>query len=76
LQVGFLRYRQQDFEGTRRALSEAHRLAEPTAESLWLAVRAERKLGDRHAEASLTAQLRRNFPDSKEVRDMKRGAYE
>jgi type IV pilus assembly protein PilF len=49
---------------------------EPTAESLWLALRIERKLGDRVAETSLAAQLRRRHADSSEYRALLRGEYD
>ena len=71
-----VQYRRGQFEEARRLLGELHRSGEATAPSLWLAVRTERRLGDRTAEASYTAQLRRRFPDSKESQDMKRGIYE
>lgn len=38
-----------------------------TAEQLWLAVRIERKAGDRNAEASYGIQLRKRFPDARET---------
>lgn len=41
-----------------------------TAESLWLAVRIERALGDRIAENNYAMQLRRNFPDARETQLM------
>lgn len=44
-----------------------------TAEQLWLAVRIERKAGDRNAEASYGMQLRKHFPDSRETRLLMRG---
>lgn len=37
-----------------------------TAEQLWLAIRIERKVGDRNSEASYGMQLRNRFPDSRE----------
>jgi len=37
------------------------------AEQLWLAVRIERKTGDRNAEASYSVQLRKRFPDARET---------
>ena len=39
-----------------------------TAEQLWLAVRIERKVGDRNAEVSYGTQLRKRFPDANETR--------
>ncbi|CAH1904181.1 Type IV pilus biogenesis/stability protein PilW [Candidatus Nitrotoga sp. HW29] len=41
-----------------------------TAENLWLAVRIERKLGDRIAENNYAMQLRKNFPDARETQLM------
>lgn len=38
-----------------------------TAEQFWLAVRIERKVGDRNAEASYGTQLRKYFPDARET---------
>lgn len=52
------------------------KLVEPTAESLWLGVRVERKLGDRNAEGNYSAQLRRRFPASKEYQDFLRGNFD
>lgn len=48
----------------------------PTAEYLWLALRVERRLGDRNAEKSLAFQLQKNFPDSREARALAAGQYE
>jgi type IV pilus assembly protein PilF len=41
-----------------------------------MAIRVERKLGDRDAESSLANQLRRRFPDSREYAALTRGAYD
>lgn len=38
-----------------------------TAEQLWLAVRIERKVGDRNSEASYSMQLRKRYPDARET---------
>ena len=40
---------------------------EPSAETLWLGYRVERRAGDRDAAASYAAQLRRRFPESREA---------
>jgi len=71
-----LEFRRGDFPEAMHHLEEYHRLAAPNAESLWLAVRAERKLGNRRAENEYATQLRRSFPDSREARDLRRGSYE
>lgn len=44
-----------------------------TAEQLWLAVRIERKVGDRNSEASYSMQLRKRFPDARETQSLTRG---
>lgn len=44
-----------------------------TAEQLWLAVRIERKVGDKNAEANYTMQLHKRFPDSQESQLLLRG---
>ncbi len=46
------------------------------AETLWLGVRVERRLGDRISEASYALQLRNRFPDSREARALLAGQYE
>lgn len=75
-QLAALRYRTRDYNQAREMLAALHHDADPTAESLWLAVRVERKLGDRLAEAGFANQLRRRFPDSPEARELKRGNFE
>jgi type IV pilus assembly protein PilF len=44
------------------------------ADVLWLAIKVERKLGDKSAETSLVTQLRRRYPDSIEFAAYQRGA--
>lgn len=45
----------------------------PNAEQLWLAIRLERQLGNRTTEESLTLQLRKRFPDSREAQLLQSG---
>ena len=45
-------------------------------QALWLGVRAERKLGDREAEANYGAQLRREHPESMQAQWLISGDYE
>lgn len=47
-----------------------------TAEVLWLAIKIERKLGDRAAENSLVTQLRRRHGGSEEFAAYQRGAFD
>jgi len=76
LQLGEIRYRQGSLEEARRLVSRHNKLVEPTAESLWLALRIERKLGERLAEASYANQLRRRFSSSREYQKLQRGEYD
>lgn len=48
----------------------------PSAETLWLAIRIERKGKDRDSFNSLSAQLRRLFPGSREAELLQRGAFD
>ena len=52
LNLGQIRYRQGSLEEARKLVSRYNKLVEPTAESLWLALRVEHKLGERAAESS------------------------
>ncbi|MFM1990295.1 MAG: hypothetical protein RJA99_3252 [Pseudomonadota bacterium] len=47
----------------------------PSAETLWLGIRVDRRAGDRDSVASLSAQLRRQFPSSREANLLQRGAF-
>jgi type IV pilus assembly protein PilF len=57
---------------SRRLLS----MYDPNAEALWLALRVERRNGDREAEARFSSQLRRRFPESRETAMLLSGQYE
>ncbi|TCS99965.1 type IV pilus assembly protein PilF [Tepidimonas ignava] len=46
------------------------------AESLWLGVKIERRLGNREAAQQLGEQLRRRFPASREAGSYERGAFD
>lgn len=76
LQLAQVRYRQGQPDEARRLLARHAKLVEPTAESLWLALRVERRLGQRNAELSYANQLRRRFPASREAQALQRGQYE
>ncbi|MBV9190143.1 MAG: type IV pilus biogenesis/stability protein PilW [Betaproteobacteria bacterium] len=76
LQMGQIRYRQGNIEEARRLVSRYNKLVSPNPESLWLAVRIERKLGERVTEQSYANQLRRRFPNSAEYQSLQRGQYD
>ncbi|MDP2806006.1 MAG: type IV pilus biogenesis/stability protein PilW [Gallionellaceae bacterium] len=46
---------------------------ELSAENLWLAVRIERKVGDRNSEESYALQLRKRYPDARETQLLLKG---
>lgn len=76
LQFASLRYRQAHLTEAQRLLARYDDLAPPSAASLWLGVRIERRLGDRSQEAAYGLQLRKRFPDSNEARLLLAGQYE
>ncbi len=71
-----LSFRQGRYPAAKQWIADIERLMEPTAEVLWLAVRTERKLGNREAEARYANQLRRRFPGTPEQRLLGQGQYE
>jgi type IV pilus assembly protein PilF len=76
LQLGQIRYRQGNLDGARKLVSRYNKLVSPSSESLWLALRIERKLGERVAEQSYANQLRRRFAGSREYQSLQRGEYD
>lgn len=71
-----LYYRTDRLDLARSELAELTRRIDPNAEMLWLAIRVERKLGDREAENRFATQLRRRFPTSTEYQELAKGNYE
>lgn len=61
-------YERKDYAAAKKEMDSLMRVIKPNAESLWLAVRIERNLGDPASAASYAQQLRKNFPNSKEAR--------
>jgi type IV pilus assembly protein PilF len=76
LKLGEIRYRQGQIDDARKLLARHNKLVSPSAESLWLALRIERKLGERVAEQSYANQLRRRFPGSAEYQSLQRGQFD
>ena len=76
LKLGGIRYRQGRMDEARRLVTRYNKILAPSAESLWLGVRVERRLGDRLSERSYADQLRRRFPGSPEFRSLQQGAYD
>jgi type IV pilus assembly protein PilF len=53
-----------------------NKLVTPTSESLWLAVRIERRMGERVQEQAYANQLRRRYPQSQEYQALQRGQFD
>jgi len=77
LQLGQIRYRQGNMGEAKKLVARHNKvMAQPSAESLWLGLRIERKLGDRVAEQSFANQLRRRYPESPEFQALMRGQFD
>ena len=76
LRLGEFYLRKADLEKARFYAERINKNFDPTAESLWLSLRVERKSGDRASEASYAAQLRRRFPNSGEYLKLQQGLFE
>ncbi len=76
LKMGQIRYRQGNIDEARKLVARYNKLVTPNAESLWLALRVERRLGERVAEQSYANQLRRRYPGSPEYQALQKGQYD
>jgi type IV pilus assembly protein PilF len=76
LQLGQIRYRQGNLQEARKLVSRYNQLLNPSAESLWLALRIERRLGQRVAERNFAIELRRRYPDSRETQALQRNEFD
>lgn len=76
LNLAQLKYRLGDLDEARTLIRRYNKLVEPTAESLWLALRIERRLGDYTAATDYANQLRRRFAGSKEYQEMQKGQFQ
>jgi type IV pilus assembly protein PilF len=76
IQMGQIRYRQGRMDEARKLVLRYNKLVSPNAESLWLALRIERRSGQRVAETGYANQLRRRFSGSPEYQSLQRGEYD
>lgn len=76
LNLSRLWFRDGRYADARTLITRYNKVTDPTAESLWLVLRIERKLNDKSAEASAAAQLRRGFSTSQEYQDFLKGKFE
>lgn len=65
-----------EFSEARPHALDLARQANPGAEDLWLAVRVERKLGNKDGERRFADQLKRLYPDSLETSRLLAGQYD
>ncbi len=71
-----LAYRQGRYAEARQSIADLEKATELPADATWLALRIERKLGNRDGEARQTGRLKRVFPTSAETRKLQQGDYE
>lgn len=76
ISLAHAKYRRGDLNAARDLVGRYNKLSEPTAESLWLGLRIERKRGNSSAVTSYANQLRRGFPGSQEYQEMQKGRFE
>ena len=66
-------FEQENYKETKAYLTRYFRFDNPSVEALWLAVRNERKLANRSAEADYASLLCKRFPESSECQMIKAG---
>jgi type IV pilus assembly protein PilF len=71
-----LLFRRGDFNRAQFYIRRLNNSDLANAETLWLGVRVERRLGDRVAMLQLAEQLRKRFPKSREAAAYDRGAFD
>lgn len=72
-----INFRSARYKEARQRINDLHaQLGDPTAESAWLALRIDRKLGDRESEARYTGLLRRKFRNTAEYLKLSRGEFD
>jgi type IV pilus assembly protein PilF len=77
LNLGQIRFQQGNLGEARKLVARYNKVvATPTPESLWLALRIERRLGERVQEQAFANQLRRRYPESKEYQALVRGHFD
>lgn len=71
-----LLFRRGDFNRAQFYIRRLNNSELANAESLWLGVKVERRLGDRVAMQQLAEQLKKRFPKSREAAAYERGAFD
>jgi type IV pilus assembly protein PilF len=73
VQLGTIALERGDAAQARDIVQRYLKVNPPTAEVLWLGVRAERKLGDSTAAATYARRVQTEFPDSEQAQSMRSG---
>ncbi|WP_399677055.1 type IV pilus biogenesis/stability protein PilW [Xenophilus sp.] len=74
--LALLLYQRGDFARTQFYVRRINNGPTANAESLWLGIRTERRLGNREAVGQLGTQLQRRFPQSREALAYERGSFD
>lgn len=69
-------YQRGNYDAAKKHLTNLVTMNDPGAQVLWLALRVERRLGDKGAQNHMEAQLSRLYPDSPEHEQFKKGNFE
>ena len=76
LQLADLNFGRNNLPQARLHLTRVLEFSNASAEVLWLAVRMNRKMGDRNAEASNALKLKQRYPESREAKLLISGKYD
>ena len=71
-----LLYNRGDFQRSQFYIRRLNNSELANAESLWLGIKVERRMNNRQAMEQLASQLRRRFPQSRELLSYERGAFD
>lgn len=75
-QLADMAFRRGNAEAAQRYLVALHRVVQPSAQSAWLGLRVERRLGNREAASSYAQQLKSRHPSSPEYELLIQGKLE
>lgn len=75
-QLADIAYRNGRYDQARAHLVRLHQQLNPSAASVWLGLRTERRLGNQDAAASYASQLQSRFADSEEFKLFNEGKFE
>ena len=77
LQLAAVNYQRGNLQLARQqTMAVLRAMSAPSPEVIWLALRIERKLGNRTEEGAMAARLRSLYPDSPEYQDFLKGNFE